>query len=231
MGGASEAAGPGNEGSAAGHAAMEHGRGRTPAEGANIARPGDRRALQDAVHHAYAKWLPDGIAASGALDDVEGELLVRRGSEERNVLADSVLTLGSLLKRSRALQPDPNSSVADGLYLKLLSGMLHPTIIPDPAATDRRREDLRKSVEVNQYTVRAGEKIVGEHEVVGRAEFDKMHVMHDAMQSTVGGDDAFRRVLGGFAYNALVPPIFGIAILVLRLWLYRSRPRLARAPA
>ncbi|MBA2684943.1 MAG: HDIG domain-containing protein [Gemmatimonadaceae bacterium] len=222
IGAAADSAGKRNEGAAAMHAAMEHGLAITAAEGAYLAQPDRRRALQDAVHRAYAKWLPQGIAASGALDDVQGEMLVRRGNEERNLLADSVLTLGSLLKRSRSLQPDPNSSIADGLYLKLLSGLLHPTILPDPLATEQRRDDLRKSVDLNRYAVRAGEKIVGEHEVVGRAEFDKMHAMHDAVQSIVGGDRAFRRVLGGVAYNALVLAIFGIAILVFRPALYRS---------
>ena len=227
IGAAADSAGKRNEAAAATRAAMQHGLALTAAEGAYIARPDHRRAMQDAVHRAYAKWLPEGIAASGALDDVQGELLVRRGTEERNELADSVLTLGTLLKRSRALQPDPNSSVADGLYLKLLSGLLHPTILPDGAATEQRRDDLRKSVDLNRYAVRAGEKIVGEHEVVGRAEFDKMHAMHDAIQSTVGGDRAFRRVLGGVAYNALVLAIFGIAILVFRPALYRSMRALA----
>jgi len=227
IGAAADSAGKRNEAAAATHAAMEHGLALTAAEGAYVARPDHRRAMQDAVHRAYAKWLPAGIAASGALDDVQGELLVRRGTEERNELADSVLTLGTLLKRSRALQPDPNSSVADGLYLKLLSALLHPTILPDAAATEQRRDDLRKSVDLNRYAVRAGEKIVGEHEVVGRAEFDKMHAMHDAMQSTVGGERAFRRVLGGVAYNALVLAIFGIAILVFRPALYRSMRALA----
>ncbi|MDQ2766584.1 MAG: HDIG domain-containing protein, partial [Gemmatimonadota bacterium] len=216
-----------NEGAAATRAAMARGLAITPAEGAYIARPDRRRALQEAVRHAYARWLPEGLAASGALDDVQGELLVRRGTEERNVLADSVLTLGTLLRRARPLQPDPNSSVADGLYLKLLAGLLHPTIVPDPAATEQRRADLRSSVDVNRYMVRAGEKVVGEHEVVGRAEFDKMHAMHEAIQSTVGGDHAFRRVLGGIAYNALVLAIFGIAILVFRPGLYRSMRALA----
>ena len=222
-----DSAGRRNEAVAAMRVAMGRGLALTPAEGTYLARADRRRALQEAVHHAYARWLPEGLAASGALDDVQGELLVRRGAEERNVLADSVLTLGTLLRRARPLQPDPNSSVADGLYLKLLAGLLHPTIVPDPAATEQRRADLRSSVDVNRYMVRAGEKIVGEHEVVGRAEFDKMHALHDAMQSTVGGDHAFRRVLGGIAYNALVLAIFGIAILVFRPGLYRSMRALA----
>lgn len=222
-----DSAGKRNDAAAATRVAMARGLALTPAEGAYLARADRRRALQEAVRRAYARWLPDGLAAAGALDEVQGELLVRRGTEERNVLADSVLTLGTLLRRARPLQPDPNSSVADGLYLKLLAGLLHPTIIPDPGASEQRRADLRASVDVNRYIVRAGEKIVGEHEVVGRAEFDKMHAMHDAIQSTVGGDRAFRRVLGGIAYNALVLAIFGIAIVVFRPGLYRSMRALA----
>ena len=225
--GAADSAGKRNEGAAAMHAAMQRGIALTPAEGAYLARPEHRRALQEAVHRAFAKWGPEGIAASSALDDVQGELLVRRGAEERNVLADSVLTLGSFLDRARVLRPDVSSPVAEGLYAKLVSALLRPTIVPDPAATERRREELRSTVDVNRYIVRAGEKIVGEHEVVGRAEFDKMHAMHDAMQSAFGGDRAFRRVLGGVAYNALVLAIFGIALLVFRPSLYRSMRALA----
>jgi putative nucleotidyltransferase with HDIG domain len=222
-----DSAGKKNEVAAAMSAAMAHGMALTPQEGAYLAHSDHRRALQDAVHRAYARWLPGGIAPSGALDDVQGELLIRRGTEEQNVLADSVLTLGTLLRRARALEPDPNSPVADGLYLKLLAGLLHPTILPDPAATEQRRAVLRSSVDVNRYIVRAGEKIVGEHEVVGRPEFDKMRALHDAMQSTIGGDHGFRRVLGGIAYNALVLAIFGIAVLVFRPGLYRSMRALA----
>lgn len=227
VGAAADSAGRRNEAAAAMRAADARGIALTPAEAAYLARPDRRRAMLESVHRAYARFLSQGIAAASALDDVQGEMIVRRGAEERNVLADSVLTLGSLLRRAESLQPDANSSVANGLYLKLLSGLVRPTVVPDPAATELRRSDLRKSVDVNRYTVRAGEKIVGEHEVVGRAEFDKMHAMHDAMQSTVSGERAIRRVLGGIAYNALVLAIFGIAILVFRPGLYRSMRALA----
>ena len=94
IGAAADSAGKRNEAAAATHAAMEHGLALTVAEGAYVARPDHRRAMQDAVHRAYAKWLPEGIAASGALDDVRGELLVRRGTEERNELAKALPYLG-----------------------------------------------------------------------------------------------------------------------------------------
>ena len=79
---------------------------------------------------------------------------------------------------------------ATALYLKLLAALL--------PSDDRPRSAPRRSCAARScarrwtrtYMVRAGEKIVGAHEVVGRAEYDKLRALHDAMQSTVGGDRA-----------------------------------------
>jgi putative nucleotidyltransferase with HDIG domain len=174
------------------------------------------------VRRVFGRWLSAGIVSSGALDDVRGEVIVRRGTDERSMLVDSLLTFGSLLARARQMHPDPNSSVADGLYLKLLSAFYHPTITLDRVATERHRQELRNSVDVNRYNVRAGEKIVGEHEVVGRAEFEKMHALRDALQSRASPERTLGRIVGGIAYNALVLAIFGIAIVIFRPQLYES---------
>jgi cyclic-di-AMP phosphodiesterase PgpH len=224
---AADSAGPRTAADAVVLAAASNGLTLTAPEGAYLASGARRRAMQDALRRVYSRWLAEGIAATSALDEVQGEMIVRRGAEERNVLTDSVLTMGTLLRRARPLQPDPNSSVADGLYLKLLSATFHPTIVLDRAATERRRNDLRNAVDVNRYSVRAGEKIVNEHEVVGKPEFDKMHALHDAMQATGSGQRAVRRVLGGIAYNALVLAIIGIAILVFRPRIYAAMRSLA----
>ncbi|HET7564804.1 MAG TPA: HDIG domain-containing protein, partial [Gemmatimonadaceae bacterium] len=183
-----------------------------------------RRALEDALRRVFGRWLSVGVASGTTIDDVRGEIIVRRGTEERGMLADSVLTFGSLLARSQPMQPDRNSSVADGLYLKLLSTFFHPTIALDRAATEQRRQELRNSVDANLFQVRAGEKIVGEHEVVGKPAYEKMRALHDAMQARVigGGPRATGRILGAIAYNALVLAIFGIAVVLFRPQLYQS---------
>lgn len=183
---------------------------------------GRRRALLDGVRRAYGRWLTDGVAASGVGDDLRGEVIVRNGTEERGKLADSLTTFGSFLSRARATHPDPNSSVGDALYIKVLSAFFHPTIMPDRAATERRRQEMRASVDVNRYQVRAGEKIVGDHEVVGKTEFDKMRALHDEMGRRGRGQRALGRVFGAITYNALVLAIFGIAIVLFRPQLYRS---------
>jgi len=80
---------------------------------------------------------------------------------------------------------------------------------------------------VNEYMVRAGEKVVGAHEVVGQAEFEKMRALHEAMQARTRGQRAFGRIAGSIAYNALVLAIFGIAIVLFRPQLYSAFRSLA----
>jgi cyclic-di-AMP phosphodiesterase PgpH len=222
----------GTQAAAAASAAIQQssaamGVGLTPDEADYLAVAARRRAVEDAVRRVFARWLSGGIVAGSAIEDVRGEVIVRRGNEERSVLVDSLLTFGSLLNRAHAMQPDRNSSVAEGLYLKLLSSFFHPTIVADRAATEQRRQELRSSVDVNRYKVRAGEKIVGEHEVVGRPEFDKMRALHDAMQGRERGQRALGRVVGSIAYNAILLAIFGIAMVLFRPQLYRSFRSLA----
>ncbi|HET7586236.1 MAG TPA: HDIG domain-containing protein [Gemmatimonadaceae bacterium] len=194
----------------------------TTAEAEYLASAGRRRAMADGVRRVFARWLPAGVAASSALDDVHGEVIVQRGAQERSVLADSLMTFSGLLARSRAQHPDPNSSVGDALYIKLLSAFFEPSLALDRVATERRRQELRASVDVNRYTVRDGEKIVGEHEVVGKAEYDKLRALHNAMQQRTEGQQAVGRTAGAVMYDALVLAIFAVAILLFRPQLYRA---------
>jgi len=198
-----------------------------PAEAEYLSHAARRRAMEDAVRRAFSRWLAAGIVAGSAIEDTRGEVIVRRGGEEKSILVDSLLTFSSLLNRASRLQPDPNSSVAEGVYLKLLNGFFHPTIVPDRPATELRRQELRSSVDPYRHTVRAGEKIVGEHEVVGRAEFEKMRALHEAMQGRERGQRMVGRIAGSIAYNALLLAIFGIAIVIFRPALYRSFRSLA----
>lgn len=203
-------------------AARRQGLDLSPAEASYLGFPVRRRAMSEAVARVFRRWLSAGVAASGSMDDMRGEVIVRRGDTERNVLSDSVLTFGSLLARARLVQPDRNSSVADGLYLKLLSTLFRPTLRVDRQAMEARRQALRASVDTTKYRVRVGEKIIGRAEVVGRAEYDKLRALHQATQLRRGGQRQAGRVAGAVAYDALVLAIFGIALVLFRPALYRS---------
>ncbi|MDQ3699278.1 MAG: HDIG domain-containing protein [Gemmatimonadota bacterium] len=224
---AARGAQPEDVGEAMRRAADSLGTSLTTEEAAYLAAPGRRNGMHDAISRAYSRWLPEGVTASTALDEVRGEVLLRRGTVERNLLADDVLTFGTLLTRARMLHPAPNSSDADAIYIKLLSAFFHPTVVYDRAGTERRRQELRNSVNVTAYEVRAGEKIVGEHEVVGREEHEKLRALHDAMQRRTGGERSIGRIAGAILYDALVLAIFGVTIVLFRSQLYQAYRSLA----
>ena len=191
-----------------------------------LASAARRRAMFDALRRVYNRWLAVGVTASGALDSVRGEVILRRGPDERSMLADSVMTFSALVGRAMAAHPDPNSRIGDDVYRQLLGAFFRPTVQLDRAATDRRRAELRNSVSEVKHEVRTGEKIVGRHEVVGRAEHEKLRALQESMQARIGGRP-WGRIGGAVIYNALVLAIFGITIVLFRPQLYQSFRALA----
>ena len=86
----------------------------------------------------------------------------------------------------------------------------------------RMRHDYMYAHRKRPASVREGEKIVGEHEVVGREEHDKLRALQVEMERRTGGERALGRIVGSVLYNALVLTIFGITIVLFRPQLYRS---------
>src|SRR6476661_6283578 len=191
-------------------------------EAAYIAQPRRRAGMQSALSRAFSRWLAAGVAPSGALDTVRGDVIIRRGSEELRAAADSVDTFSIFVSRARLLHPDPTSPVGDAVYTKLIGSLFHPTLALDRAASEKARSALRASVPVDQYTVREGEKIVGAHEVVGRAEAEKLKGLQDAMQQRRGGENAIARVTGSLLYNLLLLVVVGLTLMLYRPQLYGS---------
>jgi putative nucleotidyltransferase with HDIG domain len=204
------------------HAAAAFGLVLTSSEASYLGSAARRRAMGEAARRAFERELPAGVAGSGALADVRGEVVVRRAGTERTVLADSIATFATLLAHARARQPDPDAQPAGAVYVKLLGAVFQPTLVLDRAATEQRRADIRATVSPYQLQVREGERIIGAHEVVGRAEYDKMRALHDATQGRQRGEAALLRFAGAILYNALVLAIFGIAIVLFRPALYDS---------
>jgi membrane-associated HD superfamily phosphohydrolase len=198
-----------------------------PGEAEYLADATRRGTMREGLRRVYSRWLSAGVTSSSALDEFRGEVILRRGGEERNMLADSLLTFGGLLSRARLVHPAPDSSVGDALYIKLLGAFFRPTVTYDRVATERRRQELRNAVDVTRYTVRAGERIIGEHEVVGREEHEKLRALHDAIQTRTGGERSASRVAGTVLYNALVLLIFWATIGLFRPALYDSMRWLA----
>jgi putative nucleotidyltransferase with HDIG domain len=191
-------------------------------EAAYLAGPARRGAMLATVARVYDRWLGEGIGATGTTDGMRGKVTVRQGDTERSVFADSIGTFNTLLARARSVHPDPNSPVGDALYTKLLGAFFQPTLAYDRAATEVRRQELRRSATAEKYRVRAGEKIVGAHEVVGPEENEKMRALRDEVQGRTGGERVLGRVVGAVLFNMLIISLFGITLLLFRPALYAS---------
>src|SRR3989449_9618982 len=148
-------------------------------EAAYLSKGGKRRALQQSLQRLFDRTLAHGVTGPGVLQGEQSrELIVRRGSTESSVIRDQVLTFAQYLNRAKQLHPDAGSSVGDVVYLKLVRQFFRPTLIPKPLETERRRNELRGSVDPSKYIVRAGDRIVGAHEVVTNEAHERLVTLH-----------------------------------------------------
>jgi putative nucleotidyltransferase with HDIG domain len=92
----------------------------------------------------------------------------------------------------------------------------------DRVATERARQELRKSVPNAKYTLQLGEKIVGAHEVVGREEREKMRALQDELARRGDSRRNASRIVGAVLFNTLVLAIFGLTLFLFRPQLYAS---------
>lgn len=195
----------------------------TPEEAAYMLAEGQREEMLNAVDRSYNEWVMRGVSAPGSLDSLRGPVILQGAGEERTVAADSILTFRGFITRARTVHPDAGSSVADAIYLKLLSSYFQPTVTLDAAATQQLRQELRQSVEPTKYTVRAGEKIIGAHEVIGREEYEKLRALRDQLQNVSTGLSAsLGRASGAILFNLVLVGMLGLSLLLFRPQLYES---------
>jgi cyclic-di-AMP phosphodiesterase PgpH len=192
----------------------------TPQEAAYISVPARRQRLVATVRRTFDRWVAGGVVASGAVDQLRGEVVLRRGNEDRQLPVDSLLTFAQLVSRARLINPDPTSDVGTSLYLRLLTGFFRPTIALDRTATERRREEMRRSVPTLKYSVQAGEKIVGAHEVVGREEHEKLRALQQTLTGRRGTPPAIRRAVGAILFDLAILILLGVALAFFRPNLY-----------
>ena len=199
-------------------AALVHGVRLDSAEAAYLSVPGRTRATVATLDTVFVRWVARGVASNATVNDLTGEVTVRGPSADRDVRVDSVLTFSRLVPLAQQLRREVGPPVADTLYLKLLGAFFRPTLEIDRVATERRREQARATVDPDRFVVRAGEKIVGAHEVVGREEYDKMRTARTELQGRRGTERQFSRIVGAVLFNLLV-----IALLGVTLWLFRPQ--------
>ncbi|HYU30100.1 MAG TPA: HDIG domain-containing protein [Gemmatimonadales bacterium] len=187
-------------------------------EAAYLAKGGKRRALQQALERLFDRTLAQGVTAAGVLQvEQSRELIVRRGSTESSVQRDRVLTFAQYLNRAKQLHPDAGSSVGDVLYLKLVRQFFRPTLIPKQLETERRRNELRGSVDPSKYIVRAGDRIVAPHEIVTNEAHERLVALHqELLRRGAATTYSIRGVLGPLLRDALIISIFWVLLVFYR---------------
>ena len=185
-------------------------------EAAYLATPSRRDRLFSAVRRVNDRWVTGGVVATSAVDQVRGEVLMRRGETERRMSVDSLLSFVQLINRARLLNPDSRSEVGSSLYLKLITSTFRPTVVLDRTETERRRDEFRRTVPIHKYQVLAGEKIVGAHEVVGREEHDKLRALQAALGAHRDAEPRITRAVGAILFDLVI-----LLLLGLTLWQFR----------
>jgi putative nucleotidyltransferase with HDIG domain len=194
----------------------------TAPEAQYLAGPERGPMVAEAVRRAYDRWLSAGVAATGVLDAVQGSVTLRRDSTERSINPDSIPAFAAFLAQAQLVRPDTRSPAGEAAFRKLLTTFFRPTIVYDRVATERERQELRRSVSPVKYSLQLGEKIVGAHEVVGRVEQEKMRALQDELASRGDSRRNASRIVGAVMFNTLVLAIFGLTLLLFRPALYGS---------
>ncbi len=210
-------------------AAREFGVPLTAQEAAYLSKGGKRRALQQALQKLFDRTLAQGVTAPGVLQvEQSRELIVRRGSTESSVSRDQVLTFAHYLSRAKQLHPDAGSSVGDVLYLKLVRQFFRPTLIPKQLETERRRNELRGSVDPSKYIVRAGDRIVAPHEVVTNEAHERLVALHqELLRRGAATTYSIRGVLGPLLRDTLLLSIFWVLMVFYRRETYTDLRQVA----
>src|SRR3989441_501109 len=198
-------------------------------EAAYLAKGGKRHALEKALSEVLDRTLALGITGPGVLQVEQApELIVRRRSGEQSVPRDQVLSYAQYLVRARAIHPDRGSSVGDQLYVRLAGHFFRPTLIPNTLETERRRDELRRSVDPSKYIVRAGDRIVGAHEVVTNEAHEKLVALHSDLVRRGGATSrSLGGVLGPILRDSLIFAIFWVLLAFYRRETYRERRQVA----
>src|SRR5437588_1216621 len=201
----------------------------SPPEAAYLTKGGKRHGLEKALSELFDRTLALGVTGPGVLQSEQApELIVRRRSGEQAVARDQVLSYAQYLQRARAIHPDKGSSVGDELYVRLAGHFFRATLEPNTLETERRRDELRRSVDPSKYIVRAGDRIVGAHEVVTSEAHEKLVALHnDLVRRGAATSRSAGGVLGPVLRDSLILAIFWVLLLFYRRETYRERRQVA----
>jgi len=203
---------------------------RLQPEEASYLRAGNRpAAFRRALLRMAGEELGRGVPPSGTIEfELSREVVVRSDGRERVAQRDDVLSFGGYLARRTRFHPDPNSSLGDQLFVKLIHGVFRPTLVPNLEETERLRAELRASVDSIKDVVRANERIVAAHEVVTPEVRDRLVALRaELLRRGEGRAGDLRGAVGQILTNIAILSIFWLLIHLYRRPVYDDLRRMA----
>lgn len=196
----------------------------TTDEAAYLARGNKRAGLERALTTVFERTLAQGVVATSAMQSEPArEFIIRRRGVEGAVARNQVLTYGRYLNLAKAQHPDPGSVVGDAVYLKLVGHFFRPTLALNRAETDRRRDELRRSVDPNKYVVRAGDRLIAAHEVVTTESAERLRALHqELLRRGAASSPTIAGVLGAFLRDSMILSLFWVLMVFYRRETYRD---------
>ncbi|HVH08947.1 MAG TPA: HDIG domain-containing protein, partial [Gemmatimonadales bacterium] len=210
-------------------AAKQEGVVLSPPDAAYLGKGKKRHNLEAALARLFDRTLALGVTGPGVLQVEQApELIVRRRASEQSVARDQVLSYAQYLKQARAIDPDKGSSVGDELYVRLAGHFFRPTLLPNTLETERRRDELRRSVDPSKYIVRGGDRIVGPPGVVTTEAHEKLAALHaELVRRGAATSHSAAGVLGSVLRDSLILAIFWVLLAFYRRETYREQRQVA----
>jgi putative nucleotidyltransferase with HDIG domain len=198
----------------------------TLTEAGYLVKGGKRKNFERALTDLFIQTLSLGVTGPGVLQTEQApELIVRRRSSEASVPRGQVLTFPQYLTRAKASQPDKNTPGAEPLYIKLAGRFFRATLVPNGAETERRRDELRRSVNPSKYTVRAGDVIIAAHEVVTSEAHERLGALHqELLRRGAATSRSLSGLIGTVLRDSLIIGLFWVLMLFYRRETY-TNPR------
>ncbi len=194
----------------------------TPEEAVYLGGARRLEGFRTSARVLFRRQLPRGVPAANTVDaEQTRDILVRRPAGERVARRDTVFTFSRFLESRLTAHPDPNSSVGDQAYLKILSGLFRPSLVPNRTETEQARAELRASVDSVKDRVRAQERIIDANEVVTPDVRDRLLGLKEELVRRGGSrHGSLAGLVGQILTNALVLSVFWILLMLYRRQTY-----------
>ncbi len=174
------------------------------------------RAFRESLSRMVGIHLAAGVTAQGTVEaETNDEITLRRGDNDTRVSRDSIITQIRFLELRSSEHPDPNSAVADQLFVKLLSEFFQPTILPNESETEARRLEVRATVDSIKDRVQRNERIINEHEIVTARVRDRLVTLQQELLDRGGPNEgSIPSVIGQVLTNSLVVAVFWLLLMI-----------------